>query len=213
MWDPWENHKEYKTSSGRALPAHYLVLQPIWAYVINNLDSSCLKILHFPIFYLFLLLSPPQILSISKSDLINEESIFARFKMPESGEKQMYDKNFKFSILSIHMGKSKEEMLGYLFPGNIENSLPNPAECFVLFSFANTLYYDHCLVKNKRRFFSHGNKDMFISTLGVQDTLKKSAVSWISYWSTWYPTLHPRLQKCLKLQEGDTAVQAYMESW
>ena len=111
------------------------------------------------------------------------------------------------------MGKRKEEMLGYFFPGNIENSLPNPAEYFVLFIFANTQYYEHFLVKSKRRFFSHGNKDMFISTLEVQHTLKKSAVSCISYWSTWYPTLHPRLQKYLKLQEGNTAVQAYMESW
>lgn len=110
MWDPWESNKEYKTSSGGALPVHYLVLQPIWAYVINNLDSSCLKILqHFPICYLFLLLPPPQILSISKSDLINEESIFARFKMPESREKQMYDKISNSAFFLFTWGKERKK--------------------------------------------------------------------------------------------------------
>lgn len=89
---------------------HYLVLQPIWAYVINNLDSSCLKILqHFPICYLFLLLPPPQILSISKSDLINEESIFARFKMPESREKQMYDKISNSAFFLFTWGKERKK--------------------------------------------------------------------------------------------------------
>lgn len=75
------------------------------------------------------------------------------------------------------MGKRKEEMLGYFFPGNIENSLPNPAEYFVLFNFANTRYYEHFLVKSKRRFFSHGNKDMFISTLEVQRGQKENLLA------------------------------------
>lgn len=79
----------------------------------------------------------------------------------------MYEKNFKFSILFIHLGKRKEEMLAYLFPGNIKNFLPYPAVCSVLFYFVNSLYSDCCLVKNKRGFFSHGNAEMFISTLGV----------------------------------------------
>lgn len=79
----------------------------------------------------------------------------------------MYDKNFKFSILFIHIGKRKEELLAYLFPGNIKNSLPYPAVCFVSFYFVNSLYSDYCLVKNKRGFFGHGNAEMFISTLGV----------------------------------------------
>lgn len=82
-------------------------------------------------------------------------------------EKLLYNKIFNFSILFIHIGKRKEEMLSSLFPGNIKNSLPYPAVHFVLFYFVNSLYSDCCLVKNKRGFFSHGNAEMFISTLGV----------------------------------------------
>jgi len=50
----------------------------------------------------------------------------------------MYGKNFKFSILFIHMGKRKEEMLARLFPGNTKNSLPYPAVCLVLVYFVNS---------------------------------------------------------------------------
>lgn len=82
-------------------------------------------------------------------------------------EKLLYDKIFNFSILFIHIGKGKEEMLSSLFPGNIINSLSYPAVHFVLFYFVNSLYSDCCLVKNKREYFSHGNAEMFISTLGV----------------------------------------------
>lgn len=50
-------------------------------------------------------------------------------------ERLMYVKNFKFSILFIHIGDRKEEMLAYLFLGNIKISLPCPAVCFALFYF------------------------------------------------------------------------------
>lgn len=82
-------------------------------------------------------------------------------------EKLLYDKMFYFSILFIQIGKRKEEMLSYLFLGNIKNSLSYSAVHFVLFYFVNNLYSDCYLVKNKRGFFSHGNAEMFISTLGV----------------------------------------------
>lgn len=51
-----------------------------------------------------------------------------------SRQKLMYEKNFKFSILFIHLGKRKEEMLAYLFPGNIKKfpTLPCSVFCFVL---------------------------------------------------------------------------------
>lgn len=47
----------------------------------------------------------------------------------------MYVKNFKSSILFIHIGDRKEEMLAYLFPGNIKISLPYPTLQCVLFCF------------------------------------------------------------------------------
>lgn len=50
-------------------------------------------------------------------------------------ERLMYVKNFKSSILFIHIGDRKEEMLAYLFPGNIKISLPYPTLQCVLFCF------------------------------------------------------------------------------
>lgn len=109
-------------------------------------------------------------------------------------EKLLYDKFFfNFSILFIHIGKRKEEILSSLFPGNIKNSVSYPTVYFVLLYFVNSLYSNCCLVKNKRGFSSHGNAEMFISTLGVYTLKKKSSLFRVSCRSTWYPTLHPRL--------------------